>query len=92
MIICGTNDKSLRKHLLCESEATLLKVIFANHAAEKTRKQACENLKSKETIVLHKISKLKHSKYRSQTSTQTTDIIKKCKFCQKSHPSGKFPA
>ena len=32
------------------------------------------------TVNLHKISK--HSKYRSQTSTQTTGIIKKCKFSE----------
>ena len=66
---------------------TLPKAISASHAAEETRKHAKEILKSNETIDLHKISK--HSKSRSQTSAQATEIIKKCKFCEISHHRGK---
>ena len=32
MTVCGTNNNSLRKYLLCESELTLPKVISAGHA------------------------------------------------------------
>ena len=66
MIVCGTNDNSLRECLLHKSELTLPKAISAGHAAEETRKHARQTLKSNETIDLHKISK--HSKSRSQTS------------------------
>ena len=90
MIVCGTNDNSLRECLLHKSELTLPKAISAGHAAEETRKHARQTLKSNETIDLHKISK--HSKSRSQTSTQATEIIKKCKFCKNSHHRGKCPA
>ena len=75
MIACGKNDNSLRERLLRQSELTLPKAISAGHAAEKTRKHAREILKSNETIDLHKISK--HSKSRSQTYAQATEIIKK---------------
>ena len=78
MIVCGTNDNSLKERLLRESELTLSKAISAGHAAEETRKHACEILKSNETINLYKISK--HTKSRSQTSAQATEIIKKLKF------------
>ena len=87
MIVCGTNDNSLRKRLLRKCELTLPKAISAGHAAEETRKHTREILKSNETIDLHKISK--HSKSRSQTSAQATEIIKKCKFCENSHHRGK---
>ena len=43
MIVCGTNDNSLREHLLRKSELTLPKVISAGHAAEETPKQAPKN-------------------------------------------------
>ena len=45
MIVCGTNDNSLRERLLRESELTLPKAISAGHAAEETRKHAREILK-----------------------------------------------
>ena len=48
------------------------------------------DFKSNETIDLHKISK--HSRSRSGTSAQTTEIIKKCKFWENSHHRGKCPA
>ena len=90
MIVCGTNDNSPRQRLLCEYELTLPKVISAGHAAEETCKHAHKIFKSNETIDLHKISK--HSKSRSQTSTQATEIIEKYKFCKNSHHHGKCPA
>ena len=34
MIVCDMNDYSLREHLLCESELTLLKAISAGYATE----------------------------------------------------------
>ena len=76
--VCGTNDNSLREHLLHEFELTLSKAISAGHAAEETCKHAREILNSNETINLHKISK--QSKSRSQISAQATEIIKKRKF------------
>ena len=42
---CGTNDNSLRERLFRESELTLPKAISAGHAAEETRKHAREILK-----------------------------------------------
>ena len=81
MIVCGTYDNSLRERLLRESELTLPKAIPAGHAAEETRKHAREILKSNETIDLHKISK--HSKSRSGTFAQTTEIIKKMQVLRK---------
>ena len=56
MIVCGTNDNSLRERLLRESELTLPKAMSAGHAAEETRKHAREILQSNETIDLHSIS------------------------------------
>ena len=89
MIVCVTNDDSLRERLLRESELTLSKAISAVHATEETHKYACKILKSNETMDLHKISK--HSKSRSRTSAQTTEKIKKCKFCENSHHRCKCP-
>ena len=89
MIVCGTNDNSLRERLLHESKLTLPKAIAAGHAAKETPKYARKILKSNETIDLHKISK--HSKSKSQTSAQATKIIRKCKFCKNSHQPGTCP-
>ena len=90
VIVCGTNDNSLRERLLRESELTLPKALSAGHAAKETCKHACKILKSDETVDLHKISK--HSKSRSQTFTQATEIIKKYRFCKNSHHRGRCPA
>ena len=90
MIVCGTNDNSLRERLLCESELTLPKAISAGRTAEETRKHAREILKLNETIGLHKISK--RWKPRSQTSAQANETIKKCRFCENSHDRGNCPA
>ena len=90
MIVCGTNDNSLRGHLLRESELALPKATSADPAAKETRKHTQKILKSNENIDLHKISK--PSKSRSQTFAKATKIIKKCKFCENSHHHGKCPA
>ena len=87
MIACGTNNNSLRERLLLEPELTLPKAISTGHAAEETRKHVREIVQSNKTIDLHKISK--HSKSRSQTSAQATEIIEKCKVCENSHQRGK---
>ena len=63
MIVCGTNDNSLREGLLCESELTFPKAISEGHAAEETRKHVRKILKSNKTIDLPSISK--NSKSRS---------------------------
>lgn len=77
MIVCGTNDNSLRERPLCVSVLTLLKAISTTHAAEETRQHADKIQKSfkllNETIDLPKISK--HSKSKSQTYAQTKDIV-----------------
>ena len=80
---------SLREHRQ-EFNLTPPKVISAGHSAEETCKHVCKILKSNKTIDLHKISK--HSKHKSQTSSQTTDIIKKRKFCKNSCHCGKCSA
>ena len=87
VIVCGANDNILRGSLPRESVLTLNKGISAGNAAEKTCEHVHKILKSNEAIELHRISK--HSKFRSQTSTQTTDITKKCKFCENSRHRGK---
>ena len=86
----GTNGNSLREHFPLESELTLSKVISAGYTVKKTRKHPCEILTSNEIIDLHKISK--HWKYRCQTSSQATDIVKKWKFCENFLHLGKCPA
>ena len=48
MIVCGTNDNSLRERLLRESELTLSKPIYVGHAAEESRNHVLEILKSKD--------------------------------------------
>ena len=55
MIVCGTNDNSLRERLLRESQLILPKATSAGRAAEETRKYARKIFKSNETIDLHKI-------------------------------------
>ena len=69
---------------------TLPKAISAGLAAGETRKHARKIIKSNEIIDPHKI--LQHSKSRSQTSAQATEIIKKCKFSQNSHHRCKYSA
>ena len=59
MIVCGTNDNSLRECLLCENDLTICKSIYTGHAAEETRKHAHEvkrDHRSTETVLFRKIS------------------------------------
>ena len=86
MIVCDTNDNSLRERLLHEPEWALSKAISAGHPVEETRKHARKILNSNETIDLHTISK--YSKSRGQTSAQATKVIKKSKFCDNSQHHG----
>ena len=93
MIVCGTKDNSLRERLLCECDVTLSKAISANHAAEATRKYAPEILRSQPSADIDKIFKKKLNKSNHNTRNQNTrGFIKKCKFCDSSHPRGKCPA
>ena len=91
MIVCGTNDNAFRERLLRESDLTLSKAINAGHVAEETRKHACEILQFQSGATLHKINKLR--KHRHQVPNgKSKEIINKCKFCNGSHPRGKYPA
>ena len=93
MIVCGTKDNSLRERLLRECDLTLSKAISAGHAAEETRKHAREILRSQPSADIDKIFKKKMNKSNHNTCNQNTrDFIKKCKFCDSSHPRGKCPA
>ena len=93
MIVCGTKDNSLRERLLREYDLTLSKAISAGHAAEKTRKCACEILGSQPSADIDKIFKKKLNKSNHNTRNQNTrDFPKNCKFCDSSHPGGKYPA
>ena len=93
MIVCGTKDNSLRERLLRECDLTLSKAISAGHAAEETRKHAREILRSQPSADIDKIFKKKLNKSNHNTHNQNKrDFIKKCKFCDSSHPRGKCPA
>ena len=87
MIVCGTKDNSLHEKLLRECNLTLSKAINAGLAAEETRKHACKILRSQPTANIDKIFKKKLNKSDHNTCNQNTrDFIKKCKFCDSSHP------
>ena len=91
MIVCGTKDNSLRERLLPECDLTLSKAISAGHAAEKIRKHARKILRA--TTDIDKIFRKKLNKSSHNTRNQNTrDFIKKCKFCDSSHPWDKCPA
>ena len=93
MIVCGTKDNSLRERLLRECDLTLSKAISAGHAAEETRKHAREILRSQPSADIDKIFKKKLNNSNRNTRNQNArDFIKKCKFCDSSHPRGKCPA
>ena len=93
MIVCGTKDNSLCEGLLRECDLTLSKAISAGHAAEETRKHAPEILISQPSADIDKIFKKKLNKSNHNTHNQNKrDFIKKCKFCDSSHPRGKCPA
>ena len=91
MIVCGTKDNSLRERLLRECDLTLSKAISAGHAAEETGK-ILEILRSQPSADIDKLFKKKLNKSNHNTCNQNTrDFIKKCKFCDISHPRGKCP-
>ena len=93
MSVCGTKDILLCERLLWKCDLTLSKAICACHAAEETCKHAHKIVRSQPSANTDKIFKKKHSKSNHNTRNQNTrDFIKKCKFCDSSHPRGKCPA
>ena len=94
MIVCGVTDRSLRERLLRDAELTLEKAVAAGHAAEETRRHAKE-LRSYQDNVNRRTGK-EHKKHdkdkRDKQSKHENDRIKKCKFCNSTHPRGKCPA
>ena len=93
MSVCGTKDILLCERLLWGCDLTLSKAICACHAAEETCKHAHKIVRSQPSANTDKIFKKKHSKSNHNTCNQNTrDFIKKCKFCDSSHPWGKCPA
>ena len=91
MIVCGSNDNAFRERLLRESDLTLSRAISAGHAAEETRKHACEILQFQSGANLHKINKLRKPRHQVPNE-KSREIIKKCKFCNGPHSRGKRPA
>ena len=84
---------TLRERFLRKCDLILSKAISAGHAPEETRKHAREILRSQPTADIDKSFKKKLSKCSHNTRNQNTrDFIKKCKFCDSSHPRGKCPA
>ena len=93
MIACGTTDISLPGRLLQKCDLTLSKAISTCHAAEKTRQHTREILRSQPIADIDKVFKRKFNKFSHNTRNQNTrDFIKKCKFCDSSHPRSKCPA
>ena len=91
MIVCGTNNNAFRERLLREFDLTPSRAISAGHAAEETWKHACEILQFQSGADLHKINKLRKP-HHQVPNEKSKEIIKKCKFCNSSHPRGKCPA
>ena len=91
MIVCGTNDNAFCERHLRKSDLTLSKAISAGHAAEETRKHAREILQSQSASDLLKIIKLRKPRHQAPNE-KSKEIIKKCKFCNGSHPREKYPA
>ena len=58
VIFCGTNENAFLERLLRESDLTLSRAISAGHAAEETRKHACEILQFQSAAEFYKINKL----------------------------------
>ena len=89
MILCGTRDNSFRESLR-ECDLTLSKAISAGHVNEESCKRVGEILRSQLTVNIDKIFKKKLSKSTQNTRNQNPrDLIKKCKYCDSSHPHGK---
>ena len=91
MIVCCTNDNAFRERLLRKYDLTLLRGISAAHAAEETRKHARGILQSQSAPDLQKINKLRKPRHQ-RPNQKSKEIIKKCKFCDGSHPWRKCPA
>ena len=90
MILCGTNENDFCETLLRESDLILSRAISAAHAAEETRKHDRQILQSHSFISLYKINKF--CKPRQQVPNEKSrEIIKKCTFCNGSHPRRKYP-
>ena len=92
MIVCGIKDNSLRERFPRECDFTLSKAISACHAAEETRKYAREILRSQPTADIDKNFKKKLNKSSHNIRNQNTRDLKKFKFCNSSHPRGKYSA
>ena len=82
MIVCGTNDNAFCQRLLKESDFTLSRAISAGHAAKESRTHAHEILQSQSAYKINKLRKPRHQ----ATNEKSKEIIKKCKFCNGSHP------
>ena len=86
MIVCGTKDFFENVTSLCPKQ-----LVHAN--AEKTCDHAHEILRSQPTADIDKIFKKKLNNSNHNTRNQNArDFIKKCRFCDSSHPRGKCPA
>ena len=68
-----------------------MKSIANLHAAEETRKLAREILQSQSAANFCKINKLRKPRHQDPNE-KSKEIIKKCKFCNGSHPRAKCPA
>eukprot|EP00794_Sanderia_malayensis_P014552 gene14552-16054_t len=96
MIVCGVADPSLRERLLRDAELTLEKAVAAGHAAEETRRHAKELRSYQDNIDIHNVNRRMRKEQRKydtdRQSKYENDLIKKCKFCNSTHPRGKCPA
>ena len=90
MILCGTNDNDFCETLLRESDLILSRAISAGHAAEETRKHDRQILQSHSFTSLYKINKFRKSR-QQVPNEKSREIIKKCTFCNGSHPRRKCP-
>ena len=88
MILCGTNDNDFCDTLLRESDLILSRAISAGHAAEETRKHDRQILQSHSFTNLYKINKFRKSR-QQVPKEKSREIIKKCTFCNGSHPRRK---
>ena len=78
MIVCGTRDDYLCERLLRECNLTLSKAISTGHAAEETRKNTREILRTQPTADIDKIFKKKLNMSSHNTRNRNTrDFIKK---------------
>ena len=96
-IIYGLHDSRLRERQLRELDLELWKAIQLGQAREDT-KQCLKDLSSEVTssASIHHLSWNVHSKEdkvsKSHSQPTKSALIKKCKFCGKSHKQGDCPA